>query len=80
MNEIFSRLGLILTAIYFAPLLLPNAVKIFEAPSALLLSFVAAPKKNPGTGGNVGLLKSRATLNLGCFALTGCSCYQHSHD
>ena len=57
MNKIYSRLGWSLTAIYFAPLLLFSPVKIFEAPATLLLSFVAAPKTNPGTGGNAGLLK-----------------------
>ena len=49
MNERYSRLGWSLTAIYFAPLLLPSPVKIFEAPSTLPLSFVAAPKTNPNT-------------------------------
>ena len=58
MNKIYSRLGWSLTAILFAPLLLPSPVKIFEAQTTLPLSFVAAPKTNPGTGGNAGLLKS----------------------
>ena len=35
--------------IYFAPLLLPSPVKIFEAPATLPLSFVAAPKINTNT-------------------------------
>ena len=80
MNKRYSRLGWSLTEIYFAPLLLPSPVKIFEAPSILPLSFVAAPKTNPGTGGNAELLKSRATLNIGCFALSGRCCFQRSHD
>ena len=33
--------------IYFAPLLLPIPVKIFEVPSIFPLSFVVAPKKIP---------------------------------
>ena len=57
MNEIYSRLGWSLTAIYFALLFLPIPVKIFEAPATLPLIFVAAPKTNTGTGGNAGLLK-----------------------
>ena len=47
MNEIYSKLGWSLRAVYFAPLLLPSPVKIFEAPATLPLSFVAAPKINP---------------------------------
>ena len=61
-------------------MLLPSPVKIFEAPSTLPLSFVVALKKNPGTGGNTGLIKSRATLKLGCFTLTGRSCYRRSDE
>ena len=80
MNKICSRLRWSLTATYFAPLLLPSPVKILEAPSTLPLSFVAAPKTNPGTGGNAGLLKARATLKLCCFALAGRFCYWRSHD
>ena len=71
MNGIYSRLGWSLTEIYFASFLLPSPVKIFEALATLPLSFVVAPKINPGTGGNAGLLKYRATLKLVCFALAG---------
>ena len=53
-NEIYSRIGWSLMAIYFAPLLLPSPVKIFEAPATLLLSFVAALKQNPGRVGTQG--------------------------
>ena len=49
MNKIYSRLGWSLTAIYFAPSLLPSPVKIFEATTTLSLSFVAVPKTNPNT-------------------------------
>ena len=80
MNKRYSRLGWSLTAIYFAPLLLPSPVKIFEAPVTLPLSFVASPKTNPGTGGNAGLLKYQATLRLGFFALAGRYCFRRSHD
>ena len=55
-------------------------MKIFETPSNLPLGFVPAPKKNPGTGGNAGLIESRAMLNLASFALAGRSCYQRSND
>ena len=79
-NEKCSRRGCSLTDIHFASLLLTSPVKIFEAPSTLPLSFVAAPKSNTGTGGNAGLLKYWATLKLGCFALAGCCCYWHNHE
>ena len=39
-----------------------------------------ALKTNPGTGVNAGLLKSWATLKLGCSALSGRCCYWRSHD
>ena len=48
-------------------------MKIFETPSTLPLSFVAAPKTNPGTGGHAGLIKYRATLKLDC--LVQCQTY-----
>ena len=80
MDEIYSRLGWILTSIYFPPLLLPSTVKIFEAPATLPLSFVAAPKTNYGTGGNTGLLKSWVTLKLVWFALAGRCCSRRGHD
>ena len=41
---------------------------------------MAAPKTNPGTGGNAGLIESGATLNLDNFALAGRSCYRRSND
>ena len=47
MNKIYSRLGWSLIAIYFALLLLPSLVKIFETPVTLPLSFVAAHLKIP---------------------------------
>ena len=55
-------------------------MEIFETASTLPLGFVAAPKTNPGTGGNAGLIESRATLKLASFALAGRSCYRCSDD
>ena len=55
-------------------------MKIFEMPSTLPLRFVAAPKTNPGMGGNEGLIESWATLKLDRFALAGRSCYRRSND
>ena len=55
-------------------------MKIFETPSTLPLGFVAAPKTDPGTGGNAGLIESRATLKLASFALDGRSCYRRSDN
>ena len=55
-------------------------MKIFETPSTLPLGFVAAPLKNPGMGGNAGLIESWATLKLDNFALAGRSCYWRSDD
>ena len=55
-------------------------MKIFETLSTLPLGFVAAPKKNCGTGGNAGLIESWATLKIDSFALAGRSCYRRSDD
>ena len=55
-------------------------MKIFETSSTLPLGFVAAPKTNPGTGGNAGLIEYWATLKLDSFALAGRSCYRRSDE
>ena len=41
---------------------------------------MVAPKTNPGTGGNTGLIKSQLTLNLASFTPAGRSCYRRSDD
>ena len=80
MNGIYSRLGWSLTAIYFCPFSPPQSRENIRNAVHFTVRFVAAPKTNPGTGGNAGLIESRATLKLASFALAGHSCYRRSDD